>query len=205
MKKLIVGILAVQMVILMALGIPAGGAANAVWKDDQSGIIVNQSNPRNTVESYFHLMDHESYDTAVLLFGPAVHDNINADLLKASQEYNGMVNAKLVKVVPSGEVGNYAVAGLIQILEAAPEQPAISLIVLKQREGKWEIVQDLEQADIKDVKQVFERAMEVCQSIAKEPFPTLTDTQKSNILIQAEMGGQYIEGNLAQLNAMIEN
>jgi hypothetical protein len=66
-------------------------------------------------------------------------------------------------------------------------------------------VQDLEQADLREVKQVFERAVEVCQSIVKEPFPTLTDTQKANILIQAEMGGQYIEGNLAQLNEMIEN
>jgi hypothetical protein len=68
---------------------PGRGAANAVWKDEQSGIIVDQSNPRNTVESYFHLMDRESYDAAVLLFEPAVHENINGDLLKASQEYNG--------------------------------------------------------------------------------------------------------------------
>ncbi|MGI6684700.1 MAG: hypothetical protein ACOX47_04290 [Bacillota bacterium] len=205
MKKLIVGIFLVQIVILVALGIPAGGAANAIWKDDQSGIVVRQDNPGNTVESYYHLLDQESYDAAVLLFEKVVQENINGDLLRASQEYNGLINAKLVKVVPSSVIGDYAIVALIQILESAPEQPAISLVTLRQSEGKWEIVHDMNNPELDVIKQVFERAVEVCQKITKEPFTGLTEEQRANLIVQAEMGGQYIAGNLAQINEMMKS
>jgi hypothetical protein len=204
-KKLIVGIFLVQIVILVALGIPAGGAANAIWKDDQSGIVVRQDNPGNTVESYYHLLDQESYDAAVLLFEKVVQENINGDLLRASQEYNGLINAKLVKVVPSSVIGDYAIVALIQILESAPEQPAISLVTLRQSEGKWEIVHDMNNPELDVIKQVFERAVEVCQKITKEPFTGLTEEQRANLIVQAEMGGQYIAGNLAQINEMMKS
>jgi hypothetical protein len=204
-KKLIIGVFILQIIILAYLGIPAGGAANAVWRDAQTGLVVRQDNPTHTIESYRNLVKHESYDAAVLLFEPAVQKSINGDLLRASEEFTGQNKAELVKVISSNVIGDYAVAAMIQILESAPEQPVISLLTLRQAEGKWEIVQDMYNADLNEIQQVFERAIEVCQAIMKEPFANLTETQRANLMMQAGIGSQYIEANLQQLNEMMRS
>lgn len=205
MKKLIVGVFIVQIAILVALGIPVGGAANGVWKDPQSGIVVRQDNPVNTVKSYYNLLEHESYDFAVLLFEQMIRDNVNGDVLRASEEQGGLVDAQLVKITSSTVIDNYAVAALIRLPKDTPEQPAMSLITLREIEGKWEITQDMSNTEITEIKLVFERALEVCLQVLKDPFPTLTEEQKNNLYMQAQMGGQYIAGNLAQINEMIES
>lgn len=205
MKKLIVGIFIVQIVILAALGIPAGGAANAIWKDQATGIIVRQDNPANTVTSYYQLLDNQSYDGAIALFEAQVRENVNGDLLKASLESEGLDQAKLVKVIPSGVLGKYAVAASVRVAESTPEQPLISLITLRENEGKWEIFQDLNNLELEEVREIFERALEVCALIVKDPFTGLSEAQITNIKIQAQMGGQYIGQNLQQIDSMIES
>lgn len=204
-KKLIIGIFIVQIVVLVALGIPAGGAANAIWKDKATGMVVRQDNPTNTVESYYRLLDNESYDAAVLLFEKEVRENVNGDLLKASLESTGLEETELVKVIPSSVLGNYAVAASVRIVESAPDEPALSLITLRQAEGKWEIVQQMNDADLEEVRQVFERALEVCDLIVKDPFTGLSETQRTNTKVQAELGGQYIAANLEQINQMLDS
>jgi len=204
-KKLIIGIFIVQIMVLTALGIPAGGAANAIWKDKASDSVVRQDNPVNTVESYYHLLDSEAYDTAILLFEKEVRENANGDILKASLESTGLEESNMVKLIPSSVIGNYAVVASVRIVKNNPDEPSLSLITLRQVEGRWELVQQMNAADLKDVKLVFERALEVCSLIVKDPFTGLSETQRTNIKVQAELGGQYIAANLEQLNQMMES
>ncbi|MEL7563506.1 MAG: hypothetical protein AAGU27_01285 [Dehalobacterium sp.] len=205
MKKLIAGIFIVQIIVLVALGIPAGGAANAIWKDEVSGVVVRQDNPVNTIDSYYRLLDNESYDAAVLLLEKDVQENVNGDILKASLESIGWQETNLVKLIPSSVVGNYAVVASVRTVNSNPDEPALSIATLRQVEGKWEIIQQMNNSDLEEVKQVLERAVEVCDLIVKDPFPGLSDTQRTNIKTQAELGGQYIAANLEQLNQMIED
>lgn len=204
MKKLIVGLFIIQIAILIALGIPAGGAINGVWKDKATGIVVRQDNPANTTESYYKLLDSKSYDAAVLLFEKEVQQSVNGDLLKASIE-STLEETELIKVIPSNTIGNYAVAASIHVIKSAPEQPAVSLITLRQTEGKWEIVQQMNNADLTEIKEIYERALEVCIQITKEPLTELSETQRVNTIMQAELGGQAIAANLDQINQMLNS
>ncbi|MCR6546356.1 hypothetical protein [Dehalobacterium formicoaceticum] len=204
MKKLIVGIFIVQIIVLVTVGIPAGGAVNAIWKDPASGIVVRQDNPTNTIDSYYRLLDQKAYDTMVLLFSEDARSEDMKEQFKAYMEGSGFAEARLVKLFPSTVTGEFGVVGAVHILENNPEQPVLSILTLKQKDGKWEIVPDINNGEMEDMQQVLEKAVEVCQRVSKDSFAGLNETQKENVKMQAEMGGQYIRSNLDQLNQLLD-
>jgi len=208
MKKLIVGVFLVQTMILLALGIPAGGADNAIWKDETTGIIVREDNPGNTIKSFTQLMNEGGYDAAVRLFIEEERANINGDLLRAYVEYNQIEKDRLVKVFPSNEIGNYTVVGAVRMVTIKGNEkaePVASMYTLKKNDGKWEIIQDISEADMAEIKQVFERALEVSDLILKDPLNKMAEAERNTIKMQVATGRQYLAGNLEQVNAIMQS
>jgi hypothetical protein len=205
MKKLIVGIFLVQALIIVALGIPAGGAANATWKDEATGLIVRQDNPENTLKSYYRLLEEKSYDSAVSLFSRESAQILDGDLLEAYLEENRMDQAKLAKLFSSHVLGEYAVVGSIREVNfnGSEAQPVLALLTLKENGGKWEIIEQLNDANIEEVKEVLERALEVCDAVMRDPLDEFGDQQKASIKMQTQMSGQYIATSLEKVNAII--
>lgn len=206
MKQLIAGIFLLQILIIAALGIPANGAGNAIWKDENTGVVVRQNNPENTVQSFYNLLQKEGYDAAVLLFEEEQRANIDSNLLKEYTESSKTDTANILYNFPSGEMGDIAVVGTVLKvnLEEMGEQPLVSMLTLKKNEGKWEIVQDFQEADMKQVKMVFEHAIIVSNDILKDPLEGLTQDQQNAVKMQVEMGRQYLAGSLEQINSMME-
>lgn len=206
MKQLIAGIFLVQILIIAALGIPADGAANAIWKDENTGVVVRQNNPENTVKSFYSLLQKEGYDAAVLLFEEEQRANINSNLLKDYTVSSKTDTAKIVNTFASGEIGDIAVVGTVLKvnLEENGEQALVSMLTLKKNNGKWEIVQDFNNADMQQVKMVFEHAICVSNDILKDPLDGLNQEQRDTVKMQVEMGRQYLLGSVEQINSMME-
>jgi hypothetical protein len=205
MKKLIVGIFLVQIIVLVAIGIPAGGAVNAIWKDPASGIVIRQDNPTHTIESYYRLLDQKAYETMILLFEEDTRGDGVKEEFQAYMEGSGFSEAKLVKLFPATVTGEYGVVGAVHIHPQDPDQPVLSILTLKQEDVKWEIVPNINNSELEDMQQVLEKAVEVCHLVSKDPFPALTEVQKKNVKMQAEIGGQYIRSNLDQLNQLLDS
>ncbi|MGI6065708.1 MAG: hypothetical protein ACOYI2_04355 [Bacillota bacterium] len=206
MKRLILGVFLLQVMIVVALGIPAGGAANAQWWDEGTGLLVKQENPAKTIESFFRLMENDGFDAAVLLFTEEERAYLSGDSLKENFQNTQINGSKLIKVFPSSITGTYAVVASLRTIDFKNEgvQPVISFHTLVEKNGKWEIIQLLNNANIMDVKQIIERALEVSNRVLNDPLMEFDQDQKASIIMQAEMGRQVLAQNLDQLNEMLE-
>lgn len=204
MKRLIVGILLIQALIVACWGIPAGGAAAAVWRDAESGYVVRQSNPEQSLRSFYDLVARNSYTGAVQLFAQEDQANINSDLLAAYFQESGLAQAQMVGIYAAPAVGPVDVAASIQLLDngSGTAQPMLAFHTLRKTSGRWELVQQVSQTDVGEIKLVLERAIKLCDIILKDPMPTLTDEQKDQLYQQLSSGREMMSANLEQINAL---
>ena len=206
MKRLILGVFLLQVLIVAFLGIPAGGAADAQWRDEDTGLLVRQETPAKTMESFYRLAENDGFDAAVLLFTEEEQVYLNGDILEAYFQNMQMNDSKLIKVFSSSITGEYAVVASLSEIDFKNEgvQPVVSFHTLTEKNGKWEIIQMLNDAELLHVKQIFERALEVSDRILKDSLAEFDQDQKENIIVQVKMGRQVLSENLDQVNEMLK-
>lgn len=204
MKRVILGVFLIQVLIIAFVGIPASGAANAIWRDPQSGMVVSQDTPENALLSFYQLVEKNNYQAAVQIFSKEDQVNMNGDLLQAYFQSTGLDKARLVRVFASPVVGENAVAASIRMVDTGEKglQPMISFHTLKLSGNRWELIQQLDQSDIGRVKLVFERALDVADLILKDSLPGLSNEQKQFVYSQTAAGRQMMESSLQQINQL---
>ena len=204
MKKLILGIFLVQIVIIGFFGIPAGGAATAVWRDQQTGLLANQSSPQQALSSFYQLVAEDGYQGAVSIFSAADQASINSDLLAAYFQQSGLAKAKMIGVYAAPAVGGVDVAATVQLVDngTGTVQPMVAFHTLKLSSGRWEIVQQVDQANPLEIKMVLERAVKLCDIILGDALNGLTPAQKDQVVQQVTTGRQMMVENLEQINAL---
>lgn len=199
MKRIFTAVFLLQLIVIGYWGLASQkwSLAEAVNVDPESGIIVKQDTPENTIYSYYELLSRKEYEKVRMLTTPASRKAVDVKTMTQMISKTRMENAVLEKVFPAGIDGDLAVVGYIRSATIEKKVFMVGLAVFKINNNQWEKMESANELKLDQLEKVIKMAVKVEENMLATKATDYDITNFTN--------REQVQMITSQVTAMLEN